>query len=102
MQIWFQSKIKTRLANSVDPDETAHYEPSHLDLHCLQRYARLTKLNNSRYVGRNRKSLILSAVTQSIKNVCANMYTRLICVALFLIRCTVFAKMMTNTRALSQ
>ena len=22
-------------ANSVDPDETAHYEPSHLDLHCL-------------------------------------------------------------------
>ena len=24
--------------NSVDPDETAHYEPSHLDLHCLHRY----------------------------------------------------------------
>ena len=22
-------------ANSVDPDETAHYEPSHQDLHCL-------------------------------------------------------------------
>ena len=22
---------------SVDPDETAHYEPSHLDLCCLQR-----------------------------------------------------------------
>ena len=21
-------------ANSVDPDETAHNEPSHLDLHC--------------------------------------------------------------------
>ena len=24
------------MANSVDPDETAHYEPSHLDLNCLQ------------------------------------------------------------------
>ena len=23
------------LANTVDPDETAHYEPSHLDLQCL-------------------------------------------------------------------
>ena len=22
-------------ANTVDPDETAHYEPSHLDLQCL-------------------------------------------------------------------
>ena len=25
------------MASSVDPDETAHYEPSHLDLHCLQK-----------------------------------------------------------------
>ena len=24
------------MANTVDPDETAHYEPSHLDLQCLQ------------------------------------------------------------------
>ena len=24
--------------NSVNPDETAHYELSHLDLHCLQKY----------------------------------------------------------------
>ena len=24
--------------NRVDPDEMAHYEPSHLDLHCLHRY----------------------------------------------------------------
>ena len=23
------------MSNSVDPDETAHYEPSHLDLCCL-------------------------------------------------------------------
>ena len=24
------------MANSIDPDETAHFEPSHLDLLCLQ------------------------------------------------------------------
>ena len=28
-------KFKNRMANSVDPDETAHHEPSHLDLHSL-------------------------------------------------------------------
>ena len=26
------------MANSVDPDETAHYEPSHQDLYCLHSY----------------------------------------------------------------
>ena len=25
------------MSNSVDPDERAHYEPSHLDLCCLQK-----------------------------------------------------------------
>ena len=25
------------MSNSVNPDETAHYEPSHLDLRCLQK-----------------------------------------------------------------
>ena len=25
------------MSNSVDPDETAHCEPSHLDLRCLQK-----------------------------------------------------------------
>ena len=25
------------MSNSVDPDETAHYEPTHLDLCCLQK-----------------------------------------------------------------
>ena len=25
------------MSNSVDPDETAHYEPSHLDLRCLKK-----------------------------------------------------------------
>ena len=32
------SQNHTRMANSVDPDETARYELSHLDLHCLQNY----------------------------------------------------------------
>ena len=26
------------MENSIDPDETAHDEPSHLDLHCLHKY----------------------------------------------------------------
>ena len=26
------------MANSVDPDAMAHYEPSRQDLHCLHRY----------------------------------------------------------------
>ena len=26
---------KAEFANTVDPDETAHHEPSHLDLQCL-------------------------------------------------------------------
>ena len=25
------------MSDSIDPDETAHYEPSHLDLCCLQK-----------------------------------------------------------------
>ena len=30
-------KLKDCMSNSVDPDETAHHEPSHLDLCCLQK-----------------------------------------------------------------
>ena len=33
----FSVKIQNRITNSVDPDETAHDEPSHLDLHCFQK-----------------------------------------------------------------
>ena len=33
-----QSIIQNRMANDVDPDEMAHYEPSHLDLPCLHKY----------------------------------------------------------------
>ena len=29
-------ELKYQKANSVDSDEVAHYEPPHLDLHCLQ------------------------------------------------------------------
>ena len=32
------SKIKSRMANNIDPDKTARDEPSHLDLYCLQIY----------------------------------------------------------------
>ena len=30
-------KLKAWESNSIDPDETAHYEPAHLDLCCLQK-----------------------------------------------------------------
>ena len=30
-----KSAINNRMADSVDPDETARYEPSHLDVHYL-------------------------------------------------------------------
>ena len=33
-QIGVSVKNQNRMANSVDPDEMAHYEPSHQDLHC--------------------------------------------------------------------
>ena len=33
-----KKKNETRMSNSVEPDEMAHDEPSHLDLDCLQRY----------------------------------------------------------------
>ena len=35
-----QDSVKNHnsIANSVNPDETAQYEPSHLDLSCLGRY----------------------------------------------------------------
>ena len=26
------------MANTVDPDETAHYEPSHLDIQCFKNH----------------------------------------------------------------
>ena len=35
LSIGFILKIINKLANSVDPNETAHNEPSHLDLHKL-------------------------------------------------------------------
>ena len=28
-------EFKDESSNNVDPDEVAHYEPPHLDLHCL-------------------------------------------------------------------
>ena len=31
-------KSITNTANSIDPSKTTHYEPSHLDLHCLHKH----------------------------------------------------------------
>ena len=31
-------KIKNRMVYRIDPDETASYEPFHLDLHCLHKH----------------------------------------------------------------
>ena len=36
LEISLYVKLKDWMSNSVDPDETAHFEPSHLDLRCLQ------------------------------------------------------------------
>ena len=36
-------KNQSSMANSLDPDETAHYEPSHQTLHCLQNLAFIHK-----------------------------------------------------------
>ena len=38
LQIRISVKNQNRMSNSVEPDETAHYEPSHQDLHCLHRH----------------------------------------------------------------
>ena len=38
LQLGMSVKNQNILANSVNPDETAQNEPSHQDLHCLQRY----------------------------------------------------------------
>ena len=37
VQIGVSVKNQNRIANHVDPDETAHDEPSHQDLQCLQK-----------------------------------------------------------------
>ena len=34
----FQSKLNNRMTINVDLDETARYEMSHLDVHCMQSY----------------------------------------------------------------
>ena len=34
---FIHKELKCWMSKSVDPDETAHYEPSHLDLRCLQK-----------------------------------------------------------------
>ena len=56
-------KIITRLANSVDPDETAHYGPSHLDVYYLCRYLyRSTELRGLRNRRNDRIHQVISSV----------------------------------------
>ena len=35
-KLYHVENLKTRKANTVDPDDLAHYEPYHLDLQCLK------------------------------------------------------------------
>ena len=36
VQVLSYREFTAQMANSVDPDEVAHYELPHLDLHCFQ------------------------------------------------------------------
>ena len=65
------------MANSVDPNETADYDPSHQDLHCLQNHCfRMVKLvllsrnfafNSNATQFYPRKVLHLTSVTSHLK-----------------------------------
>ena len=55
----FQSHVNNRIGNSVDPDETARYEPSHLDLHCVQKYLYWFGLHGYIFQFRNLAQLFL-------------------------------------------
>ena len=35
---------RVKFPNNTDPDEVAHYEPSHLDLHCLPSSLRILNM----------------------------------------------------------
>ena len=39
------------MANSVDPDEIAHYEPSHQNLHYLQKKKKKKKISLQEWKG---------------------------------------------------
>ena len=46
------------MANSVDPDETARYEPPNLDLHCLQRYLSVLQFRDERLNALNTENMV--------------------------------------------
>ena len=39
--------LDDRMKNKINPDENVHYEPSHLDLHCLQKKKKKKKKKKS-------------------------------------------------------
>ena len=57
------------MANSVDPDEMAHYKPSHLDLHCC----------TGIYFGVETSIVVFrwEKKSQSVKNLIGKKYTSL-------------------------
>ena len=46
----FSQKVNNRKANSVDPDEMAHYEPSHQDLYCFQKVVLVCRAERVKYL----------------------------------------------------
>ena len=61
-------KNYNRMANSVGPDEMAHYKPSQQDLHCLHRYlvlvCRAKKINMIQSARKGPGSHILAVKVQ--------------------------------------
>ena len=49
----FSKKNRNRKANSIDPDETGHYDPSHQDLRCF--------CNRTERVKRHRPTVVYNA-----------------------------------------
>ena len=63
------------MSNSVDPDETAHFEPSHLDLRCLQKLIIVCGSERVRY-------LDISAIYPTCPNLSKSIFTTNKCVKL--------------------
>ena len=50
------------MSNRIDSDEMTHYEPSHLDLHCLQRYIFLSAGSKGEMIHFQEREVTLSKV----------------------------------------
>ena len=85
-------KLNNLMSNSVDLDETAHYEPSHLDLRCLLKPAtisvalkefsswvayRIIYLGDDISVSQHRKSILLNPRRHEIRTHASSVHTRM-------------------------